>query len=289
MQDNHIPQAIECRGVAKIWDTDGEPFVALQDINFDVKAGEFVVLLGPSGCGKSTLLYLLAGLEGTSRGEVLSEGVPITGTSPQRGMIFQEAALFPWLNIRDRAPLPGKSCREAALFPWLNIRDNVAFGLALQGMPKGQREQRALELLQRVGLNGFAHKRPSELSGGMRQRAAMARALALEPKVLMMDEPFAALDIQTRAKMQNYLLDLWRQSRASMLLVTHSIEEAIGLADRIVVFTARPGRIKTIVPVTLERPRNPRDPAFHALHDQLAELLADEVDRAFAEQEALGA
>jgi NitT/TauT family transport system ATP-binding protein len=268
MQGDHIPPAIECRNVGKTWDTDGgKPFVALQDINFDVAAGEFVVLLGPSGCGKSTLLYLLAGLEGASHGEVSSEGVPITGTSPQRGMIFQEAALFPWLNIRD----------------------NVAYGLALQGMPKAQREERALALLQRVGLNGFAHKRPSELSGGMRQRAAMARALALEPKVLMMDEPFAALDIQTRAKMQNYLLDLWRQSRASMLLVTHSIEEAIGLADRIVVFTARPGRIKTIVPVALERPRNPRDPAFHALHDQLAELLADEVDRAFAEQEAPGA
>ncbi|WP_311221788.1 MULTISPECIES: ABC transporter ATP-binding protein [unclassified Acidovorax] len=260
--------AIECRGVGKTWNTDSaKPFVALQDIHFEVQAGDFVVLLGPSGCGKSTLLYLLAGLEQATHGTLWSEGQAITGTSPQRGMIFQEAALFPWLDIRD----------------------NVAYGLQLQGVPRAEREQRALDLLARVGLNGFAHKRPSELSGGMRQRAAMARALALQPKVLLMDEPFAALDIQTRAKMQNYLLDLWRQSGASMLLVTHSIEEAIGLADRIVVFTARPGRIKTIVPVTLERPRNPRDPAFHALHDQLAELLADEVDRAFAEQEAAGA
>ncbi|RYF21920.1 MAG: ABC transporter ATP-binding protein [Comamonadaceae bacterium] len=265
----HSPSpAIECRGVGKTWNTDSaNPFVALQDIHFEVQAGEFVVLLGPSGCGKSTLLYLLAGLEQATQGTLLSEGRAITGTSPQRGMIFQEAALFPWLDIRD----------------------NVAYGLQLQGVPRAERERRAMDLLARVGLNGFAHKRPSELSGGMRQRAAMARALALQPKVLMMDEPFAALDIQTRAKMQNYLLDLWKQSGASMLLVTHSIEEAIGLADRIVVFTARPGRIKTIVPVTLQRPRNPRDPAFHALHDQLAELLADEVDRAFAEQEAAGA
>lgn len=258
--------AIECRGVGKTWNTDTtKPFVALRDIDLSVAPGEFVVLLGPSGCGKSTLLYLLAGLESPTSGELLSEGLPITGTSPQRGMIFQEASLFPWLNIRD----------------------NVAYGLALQGIDKARRDEAAMALLSRVGLQDFWSKRPSELSGGMRQRAAMARALAMQPKVLMMDEPFAALDIQTRAKMQDYLLDLWRESGASMLLVTHSIEEAIGLADRIVVFTARPGRVKTILPVALPRPRNPRDPAFHALQDQLAELLADEVDRAFAEQEAM--
>lgn len=258
--------AISCRGVGKTWNADGDkPFVALQDIGFEVNAGEFVVLLGPSGCGKSTLLYLLAGLEPATCGELLSDGRSIEGPSPERGMIFQDAALFPWLTIRD----------------------NVAYGLALQGVPREQRQARAMALLARVGLNGFELKRPVELSGGMRQRAAMARALALSPKVLMMDEPFAALDIQTRAKMQAYLLDLWRQSGASMLLVTHSIEEAIGLADRIVVFTARPGRIKEIVPVTLPRPRNPRSEAFHALHDRLAELLAHEVDRAFAQQEAL--
>lgn len=258
--------AIECRGVGKTWNAESEkPFVALQDISFKVKSGEFVVLLGPSGCGKSTLLYLLAGLEQATRGELLTEGRAIQGTSPDRGMIFQDAALFPWLSIID----------------------NVAYGLALQGMPKLEREARAKELLARVGLSGFEHKRPAELSGGMRQRAAMARALALKPKVLMMDEPFAALDIQTRAKMQAYLLQLWRESGASMLLVTHSIEEAIGLADHIVVFTARPGRVKKIVPVELERPRDPRSAAFHSLHDRLAELLADEVDRAFAQQEAL--
>ncbi|KQP38993.1 ABC transporter ATP-binding protein [Pseudorhodoferax sp. Leaf274] len=274
------PAAISCRGVSKVWNADGDkPFVALKDIDLEVRPGEFVVLLGPSGCGKSTLLYLLAGLEQATRGQLLSAGRPITGTSPERGMIFQDAALFPWLDILG----------------------NVAYGLALQGVARAEREATARALIARVGLAGFEHKRPSELSGGMRQRAAMARALALSPKVLMLDEPFAALDIQTRAKMQNYLLDLWRQSGArpagadgaesaeggtSMLLVTHSIEEAIGLADRILVFTARPGRVKEIVPVDLPRPRNPRDAAFHALHDRLAELLADEVDRAFAEQEA---
>jgi NitT/TauT family transport system ATP-binding protein len=233
-------------------------------MTLDVAPGEFVVLLGPSGCGKSSLLYLVAGLEATNEGALLCDGQPIDGPSTERGMIFQEASLYPWLTIAD----------------------NVSFGLKLQGVAASERRTTALELLRKVGLSDAANKRPDELSGGMRQRAALARALAMRPKVLLMDEPFAALDIQTRAKMQGHLLDAWRASGASVLLVTHSIEEALALADRIVVFTARPGRIKEIVPVNLPRPRSMRDPQIIELQQQLADLLADEVDRAFLQQEA---
>lgn len=175
--------------------------------------------------------------------------------------------------------------QEASLFPWLNLADNVTFGPGLRGMSAELRRDAAERLLRKVGLGDMMDKRPHELSGGMRQRVAMARALAMKPRVLMMDEPFAALDVQTRAKMQDFLLEIWRDSNASILLVTHSIEEAISLADRVVVFTSRPGRVKTIVPVDLPRPRNPRAPEFRHLQDLLSDLLADEVDRAFAEQQ----
>ena len=256
---------ISMRQVRKVWNPDTPKAVsAVADLNLEVKPGEFVVLLGPSGCGKSSLLYMVAGLEPATGGELLCEGVPITGPDPQRGMIFQEASLYPWLTIAD----------------------NVSFGLKLRGVPAPERHATALELLRKVGLGDVASKRPDELSGGMRQRAALARALSMQPKVLMMDEPFAALDIQTRAKMQGHLLEVWRASGASVLLVTHSIDEALALADRIVVFTARPGRIKEIVPVELPRPRSMRDPRLIELQQHLADLLADEVDRAFLEQEA---
>lgn len=256
---------ISLRGVHKVWNP-GTPkaLTAIEDLSLDVAAGEFVVLLGPSGCGKSSLLYLVAGLEAATAGELLCDGRPITGPAPDRGMIFQEASLYPWLTIAD----------------------NVSFGLKLQGISAAECRARAQDLLVKVGLADAAGKRPDELSGGMRQRAALARALAMQPKVLLMDEPFAALDIQTRAKMQGHLQDAWRASGASVLLVTHSIDEALALADRIVVFTARPGRVKQIVPVTLPRPRSPRDAQHIALQQHLADLLADEVDRAFLEQES---
>jgi len=256
---------ISLREVRKVWNF-GTPkaLTAIDGLTLDVAKGEFVVLLGPSGCGKSSLLYLVAGLEAASGGTLICDGRPVTGPAPDRGMIFQEASLYPWLTIAD----------------------NVSFGLRLKGIPAAERRTTALELLRKVGLSDAAGKRPDELSGGMRQRAALARALAMRPKVLLMDEPFAALDIQTRAKMQGHLIDAWRTSGASVLLVTHSIEEALALADRIVVFTARPGRIKEIVPVDLPRPRSPRDPKLIALQQRLADLLADEVDRAFLEQEA---
>lgn len=260
----NTPAAIECRNINKVWNIQSNaPLQTLKDVSFSVAQGELNVLLGPSGCGKSTLLYLIAGLDEPSSGELFCEGQPLNGPSPERGMIFQESALYPWLNILD----------------------NVSFGLSLRGVSKAERNAQAMELLEAVGLQPFWNKNPSELSGGMRQRAAMARALCMKPKVLMMDEPFAALDIQTRSKMQDYLIALWQRSQASILLVTHSIDEAISLADNIYVFTSRPGQIKTQIKVDLERPRNPRDPQFHQLHDHLADLMADEVNRAFAEQE----
>ncbi|KPL51205.1 ABC transporter ATP-binding protein [Prosthecomicrobium hirschii] len=257
--------SVSIKAVDKIWTPEGRtPVEALRGLEFDVAPGEFVVLLGPSGCGKSTLLYMIAGLEGVSGGSIVCDGLPVTEPSAERGLIFQEASLFPWLTIAD----------------------NVAFGLSIQGVLPVRRREIAIEMLKRVGLGDMLDKKPDELSGGMRQRAACARALAMKPKVLMMDEPFAALDVQTRSRMQDFLLQIWRDSGASILLVTHSIDEAIALADRVVVFTARPGRVKTIVPIDLPRPRPTRDPRYHEYRDMFTELLAAEVDRAFAEQEA---
>jgi NitT/TauT family transport system ATP-binding protein len=258
--------AVVCRNTGKTW-APGTPRAheALRGVDLEIAAGEFVVLLGPSGCGKSTLLYLVAGLEDATAGEVWSFGDRVEQPSPERSLIFQEASLFPWLTVGQ----------------------NVAFGLSIAGMQAAQRTLIARQALQRVGLIGTIDKRPDELSGGMRQRVAVARALAMQPKVLLMDEPFAALDVQTRAKMQGFLLDVWSSSGASVMFVTHHIDEAIALADRVVVFTARPGRIKTVVPVPLPRPRDPFSPEAEALRRHLTAQLQDEVDRAFAEQEVL--
>jgi NitT/TauT family transport system ATP-binding protein len=260
--------AVVCRNVGKVWAQGTKrAHVALQDIDLDVKPGEFIVLLGPSGCGKSTLLYLIAGLEPESEGEIWSFGDRVAAPSPDRSLIFQETSLFPWLTVGQ----------------------NASFGLSIRGDDAGTRKAAARDVLQRVGLTEAVDKRPDELSGGMRQRVAVARALAMRPKVLLMDEPFAALDVQTRAKMQDFLLDVWRDSGASVLFVTHHIDEAVALADRVVVFTSRPGHIKTIVPIDIARPRDPFSPAAETLRKQLTELMRDEVDRAFAEQEALAA
>jgi NitT/TauT family transport system ATP-binding protein len=260
--------AVVCRSVGKVWaEGTKRAHVALRDVDLDVTPGEFIVLLGPSGCGKSTLLYLIAGLEQESGGEIWSFGERVASPSPERSLIFQETSLFPWLTVGQ----------------------NASFGLSIRGDSADTRKAAARDVLQRVGLTEAMDKRPDELSGGMRQRVAVARALAMRPKVLLMDEPFAALDVQTRARMQDFLLDVWRDSGASVLFVTHHIDEAVALADRVVVFTSRPGRIKTIVPIDIPRPRDPFSPEAEALRRQLTELMRDEVDRAFAEQEALAA
>lgn len=258
--------AVRCNKVSKIWSAGTDRAVeALLDFDLEVAPNEFIVLLGPSGCGKSTLLYLIAGLEELTSGTIESHGQVVTEPNSDRSLIFQESSLYPWLSVVD----------------------NVSFGLKLRGMGKSERRAAAAEILRRVGLGGFLEKRPDELSGGMRQRAAVARALAMQPSVLLMDEPFAALDVQTRAKLQDFLIQIWRDSKASILFVTHHIDEAIALADRVVVFTARPGRIKTIVPIDLPRPRDQRSPQLRELRDHLIDVLAAEVDRAFAEQEMI--
>lgn len=258
--------AIVCKDVGKIWAQGTErAHEAIVSLDLEVKAGEFVVLLGPSGCGKSTLLYLCAGLESVTAGQIDSFGMPVREPSPERSLIFQESSLFPWLTVSQ----------------------NVTFGLSLGSTSADQRRGVAEDVLSKVGLLAAMDKRPDELSGGMRQRVAVARALAMEPKVLLMDEPFAALDVQTRAKMQDFLLDVWISSNASVLFVTHHIDEAIALADRVVVFTSRPGTVKEVVSIDLPRPRDQFSAEAMQLRLQLTELLSSEVERAFAEQEAI--
>ncbi len=255
---------LKIKNISKTWNLGSiNPVDALKNISLDVALGEFVVLLGPSGCGKSSLLYILAGLEEATEGIAEFDGLRILKPSPERGLIFQEASLYPWLTVKD----------------------NITFGLKICGLSSSKREAAAQRLLKLVGLMGTGDHRPHQLSGGMRQRAALARALAMEPKVLLMDEPFAALDIQTRARMQTHLLDIWQASKASIILVTHSIDEALALADRVVIFTSRPGQIKDEIIVKEPRTRDLRSPKMIKLARRCEELLAEEVDKAFKEQE----
>jgi len=226
-------EAIQLSRVEKIY-AGANPVTALADIDLTIADGEFAALLGPSGCGKSTLLNLLAGFEATTRGELKVYGAPVTKPGPDRAVVFQEAALFPWLTV------------------W----QNVIFGPQVQGLPAAQYEARARETLKLVGLENFAQHLPVQLSGGMRQRVGIARVLVMEPKLLLMDEPFGALDAQTRLTMQQLLLDVWQAVKKTVVFVTHDIDEAILLADTIYVMSARPGRVASRIPVELPRPRN---------------------------------
>ena len=236
---------------------------ALDDFNFSVNRGEFVVIIGPSGCGKSTLLFTIAGLEQPTSGAVYLDGKPVIGPSPDRSLIFQEPSLFPWLSVLV----------------------NLEWGLKIKGLPKNERRERAVLYLKHVGLVDSLKKYPHELSGGMKQRVAIARALCLEPKVLLMDEPFAALDVQTRYKMQSFLLEIWDSIRTTIVFVTHHIDEAIHLADRVLVLTARPGRILREVPIELPRPREVASNAFDEYRSSFFASLRHEVSKAFDEQE----
>jgi len=234
------------------------PLLALDRISLDVADKEFAVIVGPSGCGKSSLLYLVAGLNRPSGGVMLLDGKPIDEPDRDRGMVFQSYTLFPWLTVRD----------------------NIAFGLKIQG--KGAAEQRAIvdRYLAEVGLEGFADAYPKQLSGGMMQRVALARAMANDPQILLMDEPFGALDSQTRVVMQQLLLHVWEHEHKTVLFVTHDIDEALLLGDRLYVMTARPGRIKERLAVTLPRPRPVEmtmSPEFLALKQRVLGLLQEEV------------
>jgi NitT/TauT family transport system ATP-binding protein len=234
--------------------------IALRDIELTVAPGQLVCLLGPSGCGKSTLLNAVAGFLRPSSGRVVVGDRPVTGPGPDRGMVFQEYALFPWMTVVD----------------------NVAFGLRAdrsRRMRRAEARRRALELLALLGLTDFADRFPKDLSGGMRQRVAIARVLAIDPPVLLMDEPFGALDALTRRSLQDQLLELWTTLRKTILFVTHSIDESLYLADRIVVMTYRPGTIRRDVVVELPRPRDPTSAGFNALKRELDELVMTEQHR----------
>jgi len=245
---------IRIAGVHKVFRSGHQDLVALRDIDLSVERGEFVCLLGPSGCGKSTLLNAVAGFSAPTQGSIVVDGAPVREPGPERGMVFQEYALFPWMTVAQ----------------------NIGFGLSIKGLPRREIATKVDELLALLKLGDFRDRFPKDLSGGMRQRVAIARVLALDPPIMLMDEPFGALDALTRRSLQDELLRIWAQFRKTILFVTHSIEEAIYLADRIVVFTYRPGTIKRELRIELQRPRDPSDAAFNAIKRELAELVMTE-------------
>ena len=255
---------IEIRGVWKEFAKGERRVMALQDIDLDVAQREFVAILGPSGCGKSTLLNMVAGFDRPSRGSVRVAGEEIAAPSPSRCVVFQEPALFPWLTVLD----------------------NVVFGPKARGQAAADYRPRAAQIIEQVGLRGFEASYPAELSGGMRQRVGIARVLIMEPQVLLMDEPFGSLDAQTRTLMQELLLELWQRHQQTVLFITHDIEEALLLADRVCVMTARPGRIKKSIAVPMARPRAIEltlSPEFNALRREVLELIREESVRAAME------
>jgi len=238
----------------------GGRLLALENINLQVDDGEFVTIVGPSGCGKTTFINLCDGLLKPTAGRIDIDGVAVTGPGTDRGMVFQDSCLMPWRTVFK----------------------NVIFGLECQGLDNAEGTARAKEFIKLVGLAGFEEHYPHELSGGMQQRCNLARALTVDPKILIMDEPFAALDAQTREIMQSELLRIWRESQKTVLFITHQINEAIYLADRVIVFAARPGRVKATIKIDIPRPRElsvKRDPSFLKYEDQVWNLIEEEVKK----------
>jgi NitT/TauT family transport system ATP-binding protein len=250
---------LETRGLSKTFvKATGGEVEALRDISLQIEPGEFVAIVGASGCGKTTFLRILDGLIDKSSGDIVLDGSGVTRPGPDRGFVFQSDSLFPWRTVLA----------------------NVVFGLEVQGKPRKPSLETAMENIKLVGLEGFEKHYPHELSGGMRQRANLARALTVNPELLLMDEPFAALDAQTREIMQQELLRIWNRDRKTVLFITHQIDEAIYLADRVFVFTVRPGRVKTIIPIPFQRPRSldiKRTPEFIGYVDQVWKLIEEEV------------
>jgi NitT/TauT family transport system ATP-binding protein len=233
---------------------------ALAGVNLQVMDGEFVSIVGPSGCGKTTFLSVVDGLIAASGGRILVEGKVVTKPGPDRAVVFQDASLLPWRTVLG----------------------NVVYGLECVGVSKREAKTRASHFIDMVGLAGFENHYPYELSGGMQQRVNLARALVMDPKILLMDEPFASLDAQTREAMQEELLQIWAKAGKTVLFVTHQIDEAIYLSDRVVVFSGRPGKVKEIITVGMERPRPlglKRDARFHAIEDRIWSLIEDDTDR----------
>jgi len=248
---------IQINAVNKIFSTGGREVVALKNINLDVQRGEFICLLGPSGCGKSTLLNAVAGFSSPTTGSILVDGKLVQSPGPERGMVFQEYALFPWMTVEK----------------------NIAFGLEIKKMPKAQINEKVGALLEMLNLQDFRDRYPKDLSGGMRQRVAIARVLALDSPIMLMDEPFGALDSLTRRNLQDELLRIWMEFKKTIIFVTHSIEESIYLADRIVVMTYRPGTIKKDIRVSMPHPRDPSSAEFNDLKKELSLLVMEEQSR----------
>ena len=253
---------VELQHVFKSFQHNGSTMEVLHDITLTVEEGEFACLVGPSGCGKSTMVHLVAGFERPDSGSILVDGRSVTVPDPSRVVVFQEAALFPWLTVLG----------------------NVEFGLRMTGLPAAKRRARATEYVTLVHLSKFLHAFPHQLSGGMKQRVAIARALALQPAVLLMDEPFAALDAQTRAVLQNELLEIWELARPTILFVTHNVREATGLGDRVYVLSSRPGRIRDAQTITLPRPRHADDPRLLAHQHTILGLLGEEIEKVLRDE-----
>jgi NitT/TauT family transport system ATP-binding protein len=248
---------IAVRNVTKIFNGRPENVVALRDLSFEIGENRFTTIVGPSGCGKSTILNLLAGFERPTSGEIIMDGKPLDKPGPDRGFVFQDYALFPWLTVLG----------------------NVMFGLTAKGYEKKKAREIALSYIDSVNLAGFEHAYPHTLSGGMKQRVAIARALAYDPQVLLMDEPFGALDAQTRKYMQGELIRIWEKFRKTVVFVTHSVIEAVYLSDVIVVMTVRPGQVKGIFQSTIPRPRNFTSDEYISLRKQVLALLDEEVEK----------
>ena len=253
---------VKAVNLKKIFKSGEKRVVALDCLNLEVKENEFVVIVGPSGCGKSTFLHIVAGFEKPTSGKIFLDGKEITGPGPDRGFVFQEPVLYPWKTVLD----------------------NVSFGLELQGVKKEEARRIAMKYVKMVGLEGFENMYPHSLSGGMKQRVEIARALAYNPEVLLMDEPFGSLDAQTRKIMQGELMKIWEKMKKTVIFVTHSVIEAVYLADKIIVMTARPGKVKGVIEVKLARPRSYTSEKFLRIRKKVLKLLEEEVLKSLKEK-----
>lgn len=254
MSPNRGDVEVDIENVSKYYQSQDGQIHALEGISFDIYRGEFVCLLGPSGCGKTTLLRIIAGFESPTSGRIELNGRAVTGPTTDLGVVFQEYLLFPWLTVQR----------------------NVMFGLKEQEMTEQARERRALEMIDLVGLDSFEDSFPKELSGGMKQRVGIARALAVDPSILLMDEPFGSVDAQTRDRLHRELISIWEETGKTVVFVTHDVEEAIKLADRILVLSSSPGRIREEIDIELDRPRERTDEAFIGYQDRLMRLIHTE-------------
>jgi NitT/TauT family transport system ATP-binding protein/sulfonate transport system ATP-binding protein len=252
--------AIDIKGVSKVFSIGGQTVQALREVNLTINKGEFVCLIGASGCGKSTLLRIMAGFETTSSGSANMYGMPIDGPSPERGMVFQDYGLFPWLTVKE----------------------NICFGQRQRNPPKAKLEELSAYYTDMVGLTKFANYYPGQLSGGMKQRVAIARVLANDCEVLLMDEPFGALDALTREKLQQDLLEIWERTKVTVVFVTHAVEEAVMLSDRVVVMTAGPGRIEEDIKLELARPRDITAVEFNEIRRDITQYLTSHVSSKIA-------